>query len=288
MSYEDIPAGMELVRAAGWNQTEVDWKRFLESDPGGCFVADAEGAVCGTAATIIYDGKLAWIGMVLVSPRSRGRGIGTELVRIALEYLDSCWPLSIKLDATPQGQTIYERFGFKPECEIERWVLNRRPRAYAAQNVEGHSADPVFAVSRQDKGTSLEAIAAMDADTFGANRSALLRSVHENAPELTSTTLGGGRVAGYALGRHGLIADQMGPWAAENEGMARELLVKFLSHSRRESVIIDCLKAHPFARDLLHAAGFQFSRALTRMVRGSTTRLDKSAALCAILGPEFG
>ncbi len=31
MTREDLGAGMELVRAAGWNQTAADWNRFLDA-----------------------------------------------------------------------------------------------------------------------------------------------------------------------------------------------------------------------------------------------------------------
>ena len=52
MVVPDIPAGMRLRELAGWNQTEQDWRRFLEFEPEGCFVAFRNGRVCGTVATL--------------------------------------------------------------------------------------------------------------------------------------------------------------------------------------------------------------------------------------------
>lgn len=339
MTCEDIAAGMGLVRAAGWNQTEADWKRFLEIGPAGCFVAEAEGEVCGTAATIVYGNQLAWIGMVLVSPSQRGRGIGTELLKLALGYLDSQGPLTIKLDATPQGRPIYERLGFEPECEIERWTLSARQRFAdrvqhdpgigdrpswlgtgakhqesarffpkagdeSSRKIAGAGADPSSqvcvpwtdtAVPRDPPAeysgcSDLNCLLAMDQAVFGANRGGLLRSLHRDAPELTAVIWDCARVAGCTLGRHGLHADQLGPWMAENEHVARTLLECFLSHSRRERVVADCLKSNPFASELLRSEGFEFSRPLTRMVRGpnGNSGRPEPELLCAILGPEFG
>ena len=65
MTDADIPAGMRLKDLAGWNQTASDWERFLRASPAGCFVAESGGRVRGTAATIVYEGRFAWIGMVL-------------------------------------------------------------------------------------------------------------------------------------------------------------------------------------------------------------------------------
>ena len=39
MTEEDIPAGMGLCRAAGWNQLEEDWRVFLRSPGSGAFFA---------------------------------------------------------------------------------------------------------------------------------------------------------------------------------------------------------------------------------------------------------
>jgi hypothetical protein len=40
----DLPLGLHLSRQAGWNQTPDDWRRCLELQPEGCFVAECDGA----------------------------------------------------------------------------------------------------------------------------------------------------------------------------------------------------------------------------------------------------
>jgi len=39
MNMRDIPAGLSLCRAAGWNQLARDWELFLQLNSEGCFVA---------------------------------------------------------------------------------------------------------------------------------------------------------------------------------------------------------------------------------------------------------
>src|SRR5215475_6239116 len=87
MTEADVPAGMRLKDLSGWNQTEHDWQRFLSASPHGCFVAEMDGQVVGTVATISYENKFAWIGMVLVDPARRGR----ELERNCCSARLSIW-----------------------------------------------------------------------------------------------------------------------------------------------------------------------------------------------------
>jgi GNAT superfamily N-acetyltransferase len=272
MTPADIPAGMRLKDAAGWNQTEEDWARFLEANPEGCFVAEWNGEVAGTVTTITYEKRFAWIGMVLVDPRLRGRGFGTALLVKAINYLDATRIPCVKLDATPQGKLLYDRLGFEVEYDLERHVLEREP---------GREATPARA-------EDLEAVLAMDRDIFGADRSALLRSIGSTAPEFVAVARKDGAPSGYALGRRGSRADHLGPWIARTDRVAREILENFLFCSRRNVVFVDVVKDDPRTRGLLVEKGFKFSRALTRMYRGANAYPGRPDLVCAILGPEFG
>ena len=273
MTTSDIPAAMRLKEFAGWNQTASDWNRFLAENPEGCFVMEVEGLVRGSVTTIIYGGHLAWIGMVLVHPEHRGRGIGTRLLERAINYLDARGVRTTKLDATPLGLPIYERLGFRREFEIERWMLQR---------VRGSPKPQMW------NATASEDILKLDCEVFGANRSSLLRSLAAEAREFTLMKTRYGKVVGYAFGRRGSHADQLGPWVARDEGTARKLLAGFLSRSTRDRIISDCIKSNPWAQSLVAAQGFEFSRPLTRMFRGANDSPGRQTFLGAILGPEFG
>jgi GNAT superfamily N-acetyltransferase len=276
MTPADIPAGMLLKGIAGWNQTQEDWERFLEAAPEGCFVAEWNGQVAGTVATIIYEDRFAWIGMVLVDPQVRGKGIGTALLLKAIDYLDAKKVPCMKLDATPQGKPIYTRLGFQIEYEIERHKLTRDATA------ESSPQSPVFAA--QDFDQLLE----FDHKVFGADRSVILRSLAKSAPELVAIHRSGGAVEAFALGRQGSLADHLGPWAAANAPAAGAVCDDFLRRSRRPVVFVDALRENAWAPALLAARGFQFSRSLTRMYRGENAHPGRPDLLGAILGPEFG
>lgn len=272
MTSVDIPAGMRLKEIAGWNQTRSDWERFLRASPQGCFVAERDGAVVGSVATISYQGRFAWIGMVLVDPAVRGQGFGTKLLLKAIEHLDAGGIPSIKLDATPQGKPLYEKLGFASEYEIERWELPHPP------------ALPIAMAA----GEATDALLDRDREVFGADRSELLRSIAFDHPAFVQEIKEQGKLTGYSLGRSGALADHFGPWMAEDEASARELLRQFLRRSDGRKIFVDALKSHPWASKLLRQQGFQRLRPLTRMYRGRNDFPGRPDLQCAILGPEFG
>ena len=273
MTTDDIPAGMRLKDLAGWNQTPADWRCFLESSPSGCFAAEVEGKVVGTAATIVYEQRFAWIGMVLVDPEFRGRGIGTRLLERTIEHLDAIGIGTMKLDATPAGRPIYQKLGFKDEHEIERWLL-KRPVPEAVTAPKPH---PVS-----------DAVLQLDREIFGADRGSLLRALAAENPDFVLGMERNGEIAGYTFGRRGTLADHLGPWMARDENTAAVLLDEFLGRSTRETVFVDGLRDRRFVSDMLLARGFKVSRPLTRMVRGPNSFPGRPDLLCAILGPEFG
>ena len=84
------PAEMDdvgaLVREAGWNQIETDWRIFLEL--GHVYAAQTvRGRIVATTATLPFGGRFAWISMVLVAGDYRRRGLATRLMRRAMDDL---------------------------------------------------------------------------------------------------------------------------------------------------------------------------------------------------------
>ncbi len=271
---DDFPEAMRLKEIAGWNQTAADWQRFLSYGSEGCFAAEVGGRLIGTVTTICYEKKFAWIGMLLVDPECRNQGVGSALLKSAIEYLESKTITCMKLDATPHGKPIYEKLGFFPEYEIQRWVLKRPICTKAAPSIpEIGKMNGVFTLDRE---------------YFGADRKGLLLSLLEEAPELALQAGDDAEIDGYAFGRHGSIADQLGPWMAKTKEAGNYLFDEFLRRSRREFVFVDCMMANSWALELIKSRGFEFSRPLTRMFRGVNHNPGRPEIFCSSLGPEFG
>src|SRR5262249_45360851 len=155
-------------------------------------------------------------------------GIGTELLKKTVEYLDHSHIATMKLDATPQGKPIYAKLGFVEEYEIERWILRRPSGAMSA--TQRATGTPLTVMQR-------EQIFRLDEGLFGADRSFLLRALCEEAPEFAAAVWEDELLQAYALGRRGFFADHLGPWMVKNRAAGEKILQGFLATSSREILI---------------------------------------------------
>lgn len=256
----DLGAGLALSEGAGWNQLRRDWRLFLERNPEGSVAAERAGQVVGTAATLDY-GPFAWISMVLVDPAQRGQGLGTALIERTLEILSES-PCA-RLDATPLGEPVYRKLGFVDEYQLERWERPAGPAPAAAG---------VAALG------SVEEVAALDAEVFGADRRWLLEWLLAGAPHL-ALRCGGG----FLLGREGRRFTQLGPLICASDDEAVALIHAGLTAGGRGAVIdVPASKG-----DVVASLGFRKQRTLLRMRRGAAAPV-LDPRLFAIAGPELG
>lgn len=277
---EDIPFAMSLKEAAGWNQTSDDWKRFLAFRPEGCFLALWDGRPAGTVTTIDYHRGFGWIGMLLVAPELRGRGIGTGLLEAAMESLRISE--TVKLDATPAGKRIYQPMGFRDEFLLERRVC---PRASLPAALDP-PAEP-FEV-RPLLEADLAAATAFDAEAFGRPREQVLAAWWRGAPRYALVCESGGRIRGFCLGRKGSRFEHLGPLVAETLAAARTLLFRALEITEGRPVLLDSPVRSAEWLHLLDGLGFSVQRPFTRMARGPNRFPGKADLQWAIAGPEVG
>jgi len=273
MTVADLPLGMRLKGEAGWNQLEADWRRLLELQPDGCFVAELDGTPHGTVTTCRF-GPVAWVAMMLVEAEFRGRGIGRALMVRALEDLDARGARSVRLDATPLGRPIYESLGFVAEADFSRFqgVLAQadvRPDLPTVQSPEVWNG-----------------LAALDRAVTGTDRERLLRRLAAECPESLRVVVGERGVEGYILARPGSTARQIGPCIATAEAGPR-LLADALGRYAGEMVYIDFPDDHAPAAALVEGSGLAPGRHLVRMGRGERVA-ERRDLLWASAGPEKG
>ncbi|MGC3947116.1 MAG: GNAT family N-acetyltransferase [Chryseolinea sp.] len=277
MEPTDIPSGLSLCRSAGWNQLARDWELFLRIEPQGSRVClDEGGNVVGTVTTIRYHDRFAWIGMVLVAPNHRRKGIGFKLLEEAIQVLNdqSC----VKLDATPAGREVYIKLGFEDEYMLTRMSASAINAKYLRSSP---AATPLTSAD-------FEKVASFDRETFGADRTALLTWMSEGAPEFAIKVVEGDQLKGYCFGRPGYRYAHIGPVVASNTNVAKELLSTALKYVGGMPVILDVPHHHKAWKDWLEAVGFSELRSFMRMYRGNNSYPGIPENQYAILGPEFG
>lgn len=257
----EVPAMLALSAEAGWNQTEDDWRIFLQQ--GQVFACRGEGGQPVATAAVLPYGQFAWISMVLVTASHRQKGLGTHLLRHCIADLQTrgCVPY---LDATPAGENVYLPLGFKPVFGITRW--------------QGQGAGKPAKTAPVDLDICLK----LDAASFGFAREPLLRSFTARKPELAMQTDGG-----FIAARSGRLATQIGPLAAKDEALALGLLCRALDRISGP-VFLDVPDRWTRLSDELKARGFTIQRGFRRMALGTSVSNGNPDQSFVLAGPEFG
>ena len=276
MTPDDVPACMALKERAGWNQTTRDWLTFVELRPEGAFVATVDQEVVGTATTVDYGGQFSWIGMMLVSPDHRRKGIRSRLMRACIDSLSNC--RTVKLDATPTGRRLYDTLGFQPEYTLTRMACNAVPKA------EGEADVDVRPMAESD----LDQVTAFDTPFFGAERGPVLRRWFHNAPESAFILREQGRVAAFSMARLGSHRACIGPVVGKTQEQAEHLILRALRDRAGEPVVIDVFEHTTTFLDALEELGFSAQRGFTRMFLGPNQAPGLPAHQWAIAGPAVG
>ena len=274
----DIGGAMKLSNAEGWNQTEKDWKLFVENPENVCMVAECGNKVIGTTTAINYSNQIAWIGMVLVDKEYRGQGVSKSLLTTIFKKLESC--KSVKLDATPDGQQVYKKFDFKDEYLIAR-MTNLAMKNLPSDDDHDILPEPIQVQHIQE-------IIALDEIIFGANRTQLIKSLVREYPDKAGLVKRNNRITGFALGRDGNKYHQIGPVVASNITDAKILITKALKKLTNQPIIVDVLYDKEDLLTWLNSIGFIKQRHFIRMYKRENTLPGLTGKQYLICGPEFG
>jgi predicted N-acetyltransferase YhbS len=215
--------------------------------------------------------------MVLVDKDYRGIGISKSLLSLTLEKLKSF--RSIKLDATPAGQPVYQKFGFKEEYHISRMVnLNVQPVKVGEADSETEPIHP----------GDISEIIALDEEAFGVNRNQLIEHLIKENPADGTLLTRNGQVVAFALSRKGSRYVHIGPVVADSTAVAKNLIAQLLITLVNQPVVVDVLGDKSELFQWLHLIGFKHQRDFMRMYKGENDFPGKPDKLFLICGPECG
>ncbi len=277
MTPKDIGDCLLLSGTEGWNQTASDWKRLVEYPKNTCRVAEYAGKIIGTATASNYENDIAWIGMVLIDKAYRGRGISKMLLSALLTQLESC--RSVKLDATPAGQPVYEKFGFREEYLIYR-MTGMVQQGFQPYN-SGIKPEPVQLRQVSD-------IIALDGSIFGADRRHLILSLLKDNPDKAWFIGKEGKMTAFSLGRQGSKYIQIGPVFASDLTEAFILISQFLARNTGKPIVADVPADKTELIKWLNSSGFTSQRHFVRMYQYRNPNPGKTENQFLICGPEFG
>lgn len=182
----EIPACVALAADRGWSPELRKWGLLF--DVGTVYgVDDPDRGLAGMVTLIRYGRSLAAVGMMVVAQRHDGRGLGRRLMEHVLAEADDAL---VTLYATEHGRPMYEKLGLavveRSSCFVGTWT-----------GVAGDHGTRLMA--DRDR----PAVAALDREVFGADRSRALDRLPAFADEVR-----GRRVRRRRRGVRGALAER--------------------------------------------------------------------------------
>lgn len=277
MYLSDLSSAMVLSHSEGWNQTEKDWRLFLENPINICLVIETGKRIIGTLTALNYGNKVSWIGMLLIDKDFRRQGAGRLIFDHILKKLENFD--SIKLDATPAGYPVYLKSGFVDERIIYR-MTNTSYNSISNKEISseaGHITSETFSE-----------VVKYDENIFGVNRTYLLKTLVQNYPEKAFVLRRNNELRGYTLGREGTRYNYIGPVFAQSPDDARSLIMEALKSLNNKPVALDILEDKQDLTEWLQSIGFTIQRSFVRMFLRSNQYCGVAKNQFLICGPEFG
>jgi ribosomal protein S18 acetylase RimI-like enzyme len=135
-------------------------RHFLKTDPQGSWVAEDEGIVVGMSQSFVREDywTLSQLGTL---PGRQGRGLGRELLRLALSHGDPQSPGTIQCSRDPKAMALYTSYGFVLHPVVAAWGAMRpgsveRPAGVVRlepDEVTERELDVVTAIDRTVRGS---------------------------------------------------------------------------------------------------------------------------------------
>lgn len=115
MTADDIPAVADLCFEQQWPHREEDLEKLLAIGSG--LVAEVDGKTCGSIMSWRFGKSYAMLGVVIVAVAQQGRGLGRRLAEAMLQRLED---VTVILNATDEGLSLYSRLGFAPLGQVQQ------------------------------------------------------------------------------------------------------------------------------------------------------------------------
>ena len=235
------------------------------------------GEITACAAIVPYNEDLASLGMVIVHPGYRRRGLGKTVTMKCIQSLPDSVP--IMLIATAEGKPMYERLGFKSVHSVHKFLCNSFEMPM--------NLDTNECIIEPFQDSCLPQIVDLDRAAVGATRGAFLTTRIRQAKQVIVAKYTSGEVAGYALSIQGTANLLIGPIVAPNDRVASHLLARLaIDHSNR--IRIDVPQEQTQFTSTLVRCGFEKATQPPIMLLHGDELPPRNGQLFAIAGQIFG
>jgi GNAT superfamily N-acetyltransferase len=256
MSVDDFAFAVRLTDTMNWNLVEEDFQFMTDLEPEGCFIIWDESERIGVATTISY-GKVGWLGNVIVREEYRGRGVGSLLVKHALDFLTKQDVEAIGLYAYQNKIPFYQRLGL--EYDSDFIVLKGKPDS-SSEQVHQREA------SKNDEREIID----LDHFCFTASRRKLLTPILDESSNACYVTKEKGSIRGFVVAKVYPGMAEVGPLVCQRgcPDIAVDLLKAALNRVKGLEVVTCIPEKETIIRSTLMKRGFSEAFRVARMFYG--------------------
>ncbi|KAB1072352.1 GNAT family N-acetyltransferase [Methylobacterium planeticum] len=260
MSLSELGTALDWAATEGWNPGLYDAACFQAADPDGFLMLCVDDEPAGSISVVRYSDDFGFLGLYIVRPGWRGRGLGRRLWAAGLDHLAGC---TVGLDGVVERQPDYARAGF---------VTAYRNIRYTGPPCSPAPGDPrIMPVDD----ALLPAVLAFDRRFSPAGRTTFLRCWLRGEGRSARAFVVDGAVAGYGAVRPCRVGHKVGPLFARDAAVAGALLAE-LTHGVAGPVVLDLPEPNRAAVRLADSLGFAPSFETARMYRGPRPDLPLS------------
>ena len=262
----DLSGVERLIQWAGqegWNPGINDAELFFATDPNGflgCF--DGDTMIAG-GSIVSYDGKFGFMGLFIVHPDYRNRGLGKQLWDKRKETLQSRLSegAAIGMDGVVAMQPFYQQGGFEIAFRDERYL-----RLGSSFDIPNTVCDL--------RSEHLKDVMEMDLEAFGVPRKNFLISWLQQPQGFSFGSLANGKISGFAHMRKAQVGYKIGPLFARDPDSADSLYRSCLNAAGGQSVCLDIPVNNPAAKDLVERYEAEYVFECARMYRGTPPKTN--------------
>jgi ribosomal protein S18 acetylase RimI-like enzyme len=254
MTRDDVALVIDWAAQEGWNPGLHDAASFHAADPQGFFLGELAGEPVASISVVKYGASFAFLGLYIVLPAFRGRGLGWALWQHGMA---SAAGRQVGLDGVVAQQDNYRKSGFSLA-----WRNVRYQGKGGTQPATDPRVVPLLTLP-------FEAVADYDAGFFRAGRSRFLRAWFQQGDAAGMAFVEGGRLQGYGLVRRCRSGWKIGPLFADSEAAAEALYEALVAQAAAgEPVFLDLPEPNAAANALARRHGMQMVFETARMYTG--------------------
>ncbi|CAQ85460.1 conserved hypothetical protein [Photorhabdus asymbiotica] len=141
-----LPA-IDMARRECWDLGREDARRFFNVDANGFYIGYLHGQPVSSVSVVNYAQNYSHLGHYIVNPAFRGKGLGLNTWRVAIEHAEG---RCIGLDGMPAQEKNYQKWGFVTHYQTLRVLGTASKQMVNFQNVETVNQENILAVVEYD------------------------------------------------------------------------------------------------------------------------------------------